>query len=713
MKVLYVSSAADEGALRAALSALDSSFDLHAAVGAAAALSAVRADAAFQLVVLSPQLPSNEALALIATLRRDRAPLAIIALTTEEQRQFFAPAITAGADDVLIVKGKKFIGAEYTLNRVRRSRHLGRPDGERPLLVLFAGQDDLAWDLLQDMAFVTPQRAAVTVHGEIARNLTVGGETADLVVVDDHVGDAHPLELLKWLKAKAPALPVVALTAPGRNDTGGAALDLGADDVVSKSGTYRRRLMATLHRYYVNKNRPGTAGVGEPAMPAANGEGDNIAHMRAAIHDQARMRDLVSQVQALTAELANKQRAYDEIYEAQGFERAMRERDREELSSFRQALSEERDRRVVLEGTLRHTEDRLTAALTDLEARQAVARRHLEQQLATAADRLHQVANETQVLQTQLQNDLAAQQTERERLTQSPLFGYAALTLSGVIVRCNDTFARMFGFDSAGDVPRDEPFAGLADHGHVVRQLREGIAVDRVESVVHRANGSALHVLTSATLMQAGEDTEPLIERILVDLDAKTQAEEHLRLARRLEMAGRLAVEMAAEIEPLLAAIHDPAATDARQHLVLLVRQLLAFSRRQARPAGFLSLSDAIRRAEPMLRHTTGDAVSLEFDLEDVGAITGGEEDIEQLLTSLLFAAAGSLPFGGAVIVRTRSVRSGFGQHTELTVSAAGYGVQSALLPSSLVRLVSRCGGSIRITDEPARTTTLHVHLPS
>jgi PAS domain S-box-containing protein len=515
---------------------------------------------------------------------------------------------------------------------------------------------------------------------------------------------------VKWLKASRPELPVLALTSPSGSDVGGAALDLGADDVVSKSGTYRRRLMATLHRYYVTKSRQGSAA---PVAPATNGEAADIAHMRAVIHYEARIRDLTSQVQQLTNELAERRRAYDEIYEAQGFERALRERDREELSGLRQALSDERDRRIVLEGTLRHTEDRSAAALSELEARQAAARRHLEQQLATAADRLHQVANETQSLQTRLQNELATQQTERERLTQSKLFGHAVLTQAGVIVRCNDTFARMFGFESAAEVPQGEPFDALADHAHVARQLREGAAVDRVESVVHRANGSAMHVLTSAALVAADGDTESLIERIVIDLDAKTQTEEHLRLARRLEMAGRLAAEMSAEIEPLLAALNDPAAAESRRRAVLLVRQLLAFSRRQARPAGFLSLPDAIRRAEPTLRQIGGEAVSLEFDLAEVGAIAAGEEDIEQFLSWLMFAAAGSLPFGGAIIIRTRSVRSGFGQHTELTLSAAGYGVHSALLSTSLVRLVSRCGGSIRITDEPARTTTLHVHLPS
>jgi hypothetical protein len=120
--------------------------------------------------------------------------------------------------------------------------------------------------------------------------------------------------------------------------------------------------------------------------------------MRAVIAYEARIRDLTAQAHALAVQLEAKRRAHEELTEAQAFERAMRDRDRTELTQLRQALSEERDRRIVLEGTLRQTEDQSAAALSDLEKAHAGARRQLEEQLATAADRLHQVASETQTL---------------------------------------------------------------------------------------------------------------------------------------------------------------------------------------------------------------------------------------------------------------------------------------------------------------------------
>ncbi len=200
---------------------------------------------------------------------------------------------------------------------------------------------------------------------------------------------------------------------------------------------------------------------------------------------------------------------------------------------------------------------------------------------------------------------------------------------------------------------------------------------------------------------------------MVIDIDDRSHLEEQLRLARRLEAAGRLAAEMSPEIEPALAAMTDPAAAASdRQRAAMLVRQLLAFSRHQAKPAGLLSIYDAVRRAEPLLRRIAGDIASLEFQLEPVGAVAASEDDIEQLLAALVFAAAGGLPYGGTITVATESIRSGFDQRTALTVGASGYGVHTAAISSSLTRLVTKCGGTVLVTDDAARTTTLHVHLP-
>lgn len=735
MKVLYVSAALSEDTrARRDLESLDPMFEVEVVAGAAAALVEVRGKGGYQALFLSPQLPPNEALALIATLRRDRIPVAIVPIITEDQRQFFAPAITAGADDVLMMTNGGFFIAEETVRRVRQSRHVNRSEDRGRMRVLFVGQDDLALDVLSEMPFVQVERADAAADGTVPTTLArAGDQPAHIIIVNELTGEAHALQVVKWLKSHAPGIPLVVLTSPSGVDIGGAALDLGAEDVVSKAGMYRRRLIATLHRHYVKITGAGATGATgtagpqdeEPvtyetdgvedeirddedveapslpspaslpteAKPSPNGEAEEIARIRAALAAETRIRDLTAEVHSLSAALASARQANAEAREAQGFERAMRERDREELGRMRQALTEERERRTAAENTARE----------------------LQAQLATAADRLHEVANQTQVLHTRLQTELSEQAAERERLIASDLFGYARVSEDGALIDCNQAFARMFGFDQAEDAvaASPPPFAGLADHGQVVAELRAGNPITRVESVVRRPNGRPFHVITSAAFLPAEGDRAPLIERFFIDLSDRTQREEQLRLARRLESAGRLAAEMSGEIDPLLAALGDASAPPANAaRAAALVRQLLAYSRRQAKPAGLLSLRDAILRAEPQLRQLAGDGVTFEVRLEDVGPITASEEDIEQLLSALVSAATGSLPYGGTIVLETRSLRSGFDQRTELSVGASGYGVHTAPLSPSLARLVTRCGGTVRVADEPARSTILHVHLP-
>jgi signal transduction histidine kinase len=272
----------------------------------------------------------------------------------------------------------------------------------------------------------------------------------------------------------------------------------------------------------------------------------------------------------------------------------------------------------------------------------------------------------------------------------------------------------MFGFESEADaMAAPAPFAGLPDHAHVIDRLEAGLSVDRVESVLRRPDGRPFRALTSAAFTP-GEDGRPAtIDRLIVDIDDRARLEEQLRLARRLEAAGRLAAEMSPEIDPVLAAIEDPQAPPSdRRRAAMLVRQLLAFSRHQAKPAGMLSLYDAVRRAEPMLRQIAGDLAPLELRIEDAGTIAASEDDVEQLLAALVFAAAGTLPYGGTITISTRAIRTGFDQWTELAVGAGGYGVHSVSISSSLARLVTKCGGTVHVTDDPARATTLHVHLP-
>ena len=262
---------------------------------------------------------------------------------------------------------------------------------------------------------------------------------------------------------------------------------------------------------------------------------------------EARIGTLTEAAQSATIALTALRADHDQLREAQAFERALRDRDREELTAVARELRDERDRRIVLEGTLAQAEDRARAE-----------RAALQEDVAAAADRLHQVAHNTQSLQTRLESQVAERVAERDRLTDNALIGHAVLTRGGQLVRCSDAFASMLGYADANDALESSAggtFPGTPDHAQILAKLDQGATLDRVESTLRRADGRPVRVLTSATLLPEAGDAEPQVERLIVDLTDQAAAEVELRLARRLEAAGRLAAEMATQIETAVASL--------------------------------------------------------------------------------------------------------------------------------------------------------------
>ena len=586
MKVLYVTTSPtpDARVVLADLLWLEPELDIRTVEGADRALTEIRSAGDYGALFIAPSVQHKEALGLIASLRGDRNPIAVVALVTEDDRPFIRTAITGGADDVLVLRGKRLIAS---LHRV-----------------------------------------------------------------------------------------------------------------------FLRQLVSTLARQGARKSQGPAAQLPGPSV-AAEAEIERLKAALAAA--ERRISALSESAQGATAALAALRVEHDHLRESEAFERALRDRDREDLANLMRELREERDRRVVLAGTLTQTEDDAWAKRTALQEDVAAA--------ADVADRLHQVAHHTQSIQTQLERELVERVGERERLMDNALIGYAVLTRDGQIVRCSNTFAAILGYSDAAEAIEASArgtFAGMADHLQVLAQLDQGAAVDRFESTLRRADGRPVHVLTSATLVPAAAGDEPMVERLVVDLTDQATAEIELRLARRLEAAGRLAAEMASEIETAAAAVErEGNSTPARRELTLLVRQLVAFSRQQAKPAGFLSLNDAIRRAEPALRQIASGAVDIHIELGNIESVTAGEDDLEHLLLDVVGTAAGCLPFGGRLTLTTSSeTDSTFVLRTTLAVTAAGYGVLPCMTTPSLVRHTARCGGSLRISGEAGRSSTLHVHLP-
>lgn len=252
MKLLYLSRKAEGDTLTAErLSRISPQLSITTVATAGEALVEIQKSGGFHALLTSPSIAHTETLALIGSLRDRQVPIAIVPVVTETQQDFLASAIAGGADDVLVLSGDSVMQPTETLTRIRQSPHLFPTDGR--LRVLYAGSDPAVWRLLEQMLFVRAERATCASDGGCAVRVPASPEgnlRCDVVVIDERPDEAHPLQVVKSVKAQASDLPVIVLSPPGAEDLSTAAFNLGADDAVVKSGACGYRLVATLRRVY-------------------------------------------------------------------------------------------------------------------------------------------------------------------------------------------------------------------------------------------------------------------------------------------------------------------------------------------------------------------------------------------------------------------------------------------------------------------------------
>jgi signal transduction histidine kinase len=154
-----------------------------------------------------------------------------------------------------------------------------------------------------------------------------------------------------------------------------------------------------------------------------------------------------------------------------------------------------------------------------------------------------------------------------------------------------------------------------------------------------------------------------------------------------------------------------------------MLRQLLAFSRKQGRTPEPVDLNDAVTRAEPTLSRLVGPHIDFRIHLGPADIIATADDDLEQLLTTLVVSARDLLPIGGVIRIETggpdAAYRDGSSTddgaptaHQTLAVVAAGYGLQPAQATAAIALVARRCGGELTISGEPGRRAVLQVRFP-
>ncbi len=344
----------------------------------------------------------------------------------------------------------------------------------------------------------------------------------------------------------------------------------------------------------------------------------------------------------------------------------------------------------------------------------------------------------------------------------------AAATLDGEgrIVQANVAFRNL-----EPNLPLvGRPLAELieADDREIVDTMLERTLADRAEeagvdvrSDSHLIGKRELRLFASR--LAAGPDDGAGILIHAMDVTEQRGIENQFAQAQKMQAVGQLAGGVAHDFNNLLTAIightdllmlriqpGDEAFPDIMQikqnanRAANLVRQLLAFSRRQTLMPTVLDLTEVMAEITHLLRRLIGENIELKVAHgRDLGLIKVDKSQLETVIINLAVNARDAMTGGGRLEIRSRNVvfeeAQGLGDtevpagsYVQLQVSDTGSGITQDMLDkifdpffttkpqgegtglglSTVYGIVRQTGGFVHVESELGVGTTFHIYLP-
>mgnify|MGYP006287734001 FL=1 len=248
-----------------------------------------------------------------------------------------------------------------------------------------------------------------------------------------------------------------------------------------------------------------------------------------------------------------------------------------------------------------------------------------------------------------------------------------------------------------------------------------------------------------------------------IDISARKNIEEQLRQAQKMEAVGQLAGGVAHDFNNMLSVVignaelmmqdltpADPlyprirTIQDASERSTRLVRQLLAFARKQAIHPVVLDINETIAGMIKVLRRLIGEDISLVWvPGPEMGKVKIDPSQFDQLLTNLLVNARDAIDGVGKVTIETgnRELDAAYfagrpdcvpGHYVMLAVSDDGCGMDDPTLEqifepffttkaadhgtglglATVYGIVKQNNGNIHVYSEPGSGTTIKLYLP-
>ncbi|RJF87132.1 PAS domain-containing sensor histidine kinase [Oleomonas cavernae] len=347
--------------------------------------------------------------------------------------------------------------------------------------------------------------------------------------------------------------------------------------------------------------------------------------------------------------------------------------------------------------------------------------------------------------------------------------GIAALTAEGSVEEANPVFAELA--------------LGVADTELILsRNLRDLIEWPEGEAktaadfaqVLAGVEGTSAELRFKATpaittrmfatrARRAGSGERPTRIVYMIDVSAQKALEAQFVQSQKMQAVGQLAGGIAHDFNNLLTAIigfcdllltrhgpEDDSFPDIMQvkqnanRAANLVRQLLAFSRRQTLRPKIIDIRDTLNDLSTLLRRLIGANIKLDLDhAQDLGLVRVDPSQFDQVIINLVVNARDAMAEGGRIQIRTRNagkrearriaaMQLPPGDYVMIEVTDDGHGIPRDVLPqifepffttkeigagtglglSTVYGIVKQTGGSIVAESEPGQGTTFRILLP-
>jgi two-component system cell cycle sensor histidine kinase/response regulator CckA len=343
----------------------------------------------------------------------------------------------------------------------------------------------------------------------------------------------------------------------------------------------------------------------------------------------------------------------------------------------------------------------------------------------------------------------------------------ATVDRGGAVVRANARFAKLAQSVDADGAATKSIFRAVnaRDRSLLIAAINQAAAgqgdIPPVEAMLEGAKERWGQFFVTA-VEEDERETEAAIVYLLETTERRT-LENQINQSQKMDMVGQLAGGIAHDFNNVLSAIMmandfllnahkptDPSFQDIMQikqnatRAATLVRQLLAFSRRQTLRPQVLHLGDALSDLTMLLRRLIGEKVKLDLvHGRDLWPVKVDVSQFEQVIVNLAVNARDAMPAGGKLTVRTGNVTAQEAErlsykgmppadYVRIDVTDTGTGIPAEIVDkifepffstkevgkgtglglSTVYGIVKQTGGFVYVDSEADKGTSFRIFLP-